>query len=125
MRVLLFVGSLILSFTPTSFGAAATATPRVPSPTPDWTLAWSDEFSSADGSSPDSAKWTYDLGGNGWGNQELETYTSRPQNVKNPERQSGHHRSAGKIHWHGWHRSRLHFCETQDARSFHPGVWPI
>jgi len=56
--------------------------PLVPSPTPDWTLTWSDEFSSADGSAPDPTKWTYDLGGKGWGNQELETYTSRPQNVK-------------------------------------------
>jgi beta-glucanase (GH16 family) len=47
-----------------------------------WTHSWSDEFSGPDGSSPDSTKWTYDLGGDGWGNQELETYTSRPQNVQ-------------------------------------------
>jgi beta-glucanase (GH16 family) len=47
-----------------------------------FTLAWSDEFSSANGSAPDSTKWTYDLGGSGWGNQELESYTSRPQNAQ-------------------------------------------
>jgi len=47
-----------------------------------WTLVWSDEFNGADGSAPDPTKWTYDLGGNGWGNQELESYTSRPQNVQ-------------------------------------------
>jgi len=47
-----------------------------------WTLVWSDEFSGADGSAPDSTKWTYDIGGNGWGNQELESYTSWPQNVQ-------------------------------------------
>jgi beta-glucanase (GH16 family) len=47
-----------------------------------WTLVWSDEFNGADGSAPDSTKWTYDIGGNGWGNQELESYTSRPQNVE-------------------------------------------
>jgi beta-glucanase (GH16 family) len=46
-----------------------------------WTLAWSDEFSAPDGSSPDSKKWTYDIGGNGWGNHELEYYTKRPENV--------------------------------------------
>ena len=44
-------------------------------------LIWSDEFNSPDGSAPDPHKWTYDLGGKGWGNQELETYTDRPQNV--------------------------------------------
>jgi beta-glucanase (GH16 family) len=46
-----------------------------------WTLAWTDEFSSPDGSSPDSKKWTYDIGGKGWGNHELESYTDRPENA--------------------------------------------
>jgi beta-glucanase (GH16 family) len=46
-----------------------------------WTLVWSDEFSTPDGSTPDPKKWTYDLGGKGWGNQELESYTNRPENA--------------------------------------------
>jgi beta-glucanase (GH16 family) len=50
--------------------------------TSSWTLTWSDEFSSSNGSAPDPAKWTYDLGGKGWGNQELQSYTSRSQNVQ-------------------------------------------
>ena len=45
------------------------------------TLVWADEFSGPNGSAPDPAKWTYDLGGNGWGNDELETYTNRLQNA--------------------------------------------
>jgi len=40
---------------------------------------WSDEFST-DGA-PDPNKWSYDLGGGGWGNSELETYTKDPANV--------------------------------------------
>jgi beta-glucanase (GH16 family) len=47
-----------------------------------WTLAWSDEFNSPDGSSPDSKKWTYDIGGKGWGNHELESYTNRRENAR-------------------------------------------
>ncbi len=39
-----------------------------------WSLVWSDEFDGAAGALPDSAKWTYDAGGDGWGNAELETY---------------------------------------------------
>ena len=47
-----------------------------------WQLTWSDEFAQADGSSPDSAKWGYDIGGGGWGNGELEYYTSRTNNAR-------------------------------------------
>jgi len=46
-----------------------------------YTLVWSDEFNGKDGSAPDSSKWTYDVGGDGWGNHELEYYTKRPENV--------------------------------------------
>jgi beta-glucanase (GH16 family) len=55
------------------------ACPSSPAPTP--TLVWSDEFNAPNGSAPDPHKWTFDLGGKGWGNQELETYTHRRQNV--------------------------------------------
>jgi beta-glucanase (GH16 family) len=50
---------------------------------PRWKLVWSDEFNAPDGSAPDPAWWTYDLGvdGDGWGNHELEYYTNRPENV--------------------------------------------
>lgn len=43
------------------------------------TLFWSDEFN-VDGA-PDPTKWGYDLGGGGWGNSELEYYTSRSENA--------------------------------------------
>jgi beta-glucanase (GH16 family) len=45
-----------------------------------WTLVWSDEFNGPDGSAVDASKWVAETGGNGWGNQELEYYTTRPQN---------------------------------------------
>src|SRR6185437_16328046 len=44
-------------------------------------LLWHDEFSGKAGSKPDGAKWTYDLGGGGWGNHELETYTDSTKNA--------------------------------------------
>ena len=47
-----------------------------------WTLVWSDEFAQPDGTSPDPAKWGYDLGAGGWGNGELEYYTARTNNVR-------------------------------------------
>jgi beta-glucanase (GH16 family) len=60
----------------------ASAPSPTPSGAPGYTLVWSDEFNGKNGSLPDPAKWTYDIGGNGWGNQELEYYTNRGQNVQ-------------------------------------------
>ena len=68
--------------------AGATATPPPPVPTPTstpeweregWTLVWQDEF---DGERLDPANWTFDIGGHGWGNNELQAYTDRPENVR-------------------------------------------
>jgi beta-glucanase (GH16 family) len=46
-----------------------------------WKLVWSDEFN---GSSIDRTKWNYDTGTgwNGWGNNELQYYTDRPDNAR-------------------------------------------
>jgi beta-glucanase (GH16 family) len=44
-------------------------------------LVWSDEFEN--GSSPDTTRWSYDLGSpNGWGNNELQFYTTDPKNAR-------------------------------------------
>jgi len=41
-------------------------------------LIWSDDFDSP--GAPNSSKWGYDTGAGGWGNNELQYYTSRPDN---------------------------------------------
>jgi beta-glucanase (GH16 family) len=45
---------------------------------PGFTVEWEDNF---DGSKLNEADWNYESGGGGWGNNELEIYTSDPQNV--------------------------------------------
>lgn len=47
-----------------------------------WVHVWSDEFEQADGSSPNPSRWAFDLGGGGWGNEELQTYTARRENSR-------------------------------------------
>lgn len=55
-----------------------------------WSLVWADEF---DGAAIDRAKWDFDLGNgfysgkakawiSGWGNDERQCYTDRPENVR-------------------------------------------
>jgi len=58
-----------------SFTASA-ATPA------QWSLVWSDEFNGRSGPRVDSAKWSFDIGGGGWGNHELESYTNRLDNAR-------------------------------------------
>lgn len=44
-------------------------------------IVWQDEFDGPAGATFDHAKWTADTGGNGFGNQEREFYTTRAENV--------------------------------------------
>ena len=98
----------------------------------DWQLVWSDEFD-ADGA-PDPAKWAYDVGGNGWGNQERQFYTDRPENARVEDgalvieaREESYEGSAytsarlvtrGKASWtYGRIEARLKLPEGQ-------GIWP-
>ncbi len=51
------------------------------SATAECTLVWADEFE-VDGL-PDASKWRYDVGGHGWGNDELQYYTeAREENAR-------------------------------------------
>jgi beta-glucanase (GH16 family) len=52
-----------------------------PPPPKTWQLVWSDEFNGPAGQSFDPAKWVAETGGSGWGNQEREYYTTRPENI--------------------------------------------
>ena len=54
-------------------------TPHSPvNPPEGMTLVWSDEF---DGSALDPANWVREIGGNGWGNQEAQSYTAEDDNA--------------------------------------------
>jgi len=61
---------------------AAAAVPAHTRPAaPGWRLLWSDEF---DGAALDLKKWSCELGHgeNGWGNEELQAYTAKPDNIR-------------------------------------------
>jgi beta-glucanase (GH16 family) len=46
-----------------------------------WVMVWNDEFSTP--GLPDPQKWNYDVGGDGWGNNELQYYTeNRSENAR-------------------------------------------
>jgi beta-glucanase (GH16 family) len=76
-RIVLVSGALVTCANKVALAQSASTVAKLN----DWTLTWSDEFNGPNGSPVDPQKWTIETGGGGWGNQELEYYTTRPQNV--------------------------------------------
>ncbi len=75
----------LVAFAACGGGAASTGPKPEPTPTPGPTtdsLTWQDEFDGPSGTTFDHAKWTADTGGGGFGNQELEFYTTDTANVQ-------------------------------------------
>lgn len=109
-----------------------------PSPTAEWDragwkLAWHDEF---DGTELDLKNWTFDLGGGGWGNQELEAYTNRPENVRveegmlviearhEEELVGGREYSSARIKTQGLHAWQYGRVEARIKLPYGQGIWP-
>jgi len=124
-------------------GACAAVTPAptptlVPTSTPQWNrmgwaIAWHDEF---DGSELDLKNWTFDRGGGGWGNQEWEYYSDRPENVRVEEgllvieaREeeatfSGKPYSSARIKTQGLHAWQYGRIEARMKLPYGQGIWP-
>ena len=75
----LFAMILVVRVCFVASAAAQSSAPQAPAPV--WKLVWSDEFNGPNGSAVDASKWVSEIGGGGWGNDELEYYTSRPENA--------------------------------------------
>jgi beta-glucanase (GH16 family) len=77
------LNKIILMVTVITIIAGCEVEPIQTLPDRNFQLVWSDEFDGDSGTAPNATKWTYDLGTglNGWGNNELQTYTQSPQNV--------------------------------------------
>ncbi len=92
-------------------------------------LVWSDEFD-IDGA-PNTANWGYDLGGGGWGNNELETYTQSGNAVVQggsliitaKKDGSGNYTSA-RLKTHGKFDFTYGRVEIKAKLPTEPGTWP-
>lgn len=101
-----------------------------------WQLVWADEFTQANGTSPDSSKWAFDIGtgSGGWGNNEWEYYTARTNNLRIESNMlvieakqesymgsgytSGRIKTQGKVSWaYGRMEARMKLPRGQ-------GIWP-
>lgn len=96
-------------------------------------LLWSDEFNGAALSRPDATKWTYDLGANGWGNNELEDYTDHAENafldgeghlvIRAKKDKTGHYTSA-RLKTEGLFSFTYGRVEARMKLPHGQGMWP-
>lgn len=106
-------------------------------PARNWELVWSDDFDGDAGTLPDAGKWTYDIGtGNsGWGNQELEYYTKRTDNVKldgngnlvitaKKENYGGSAFTSARLKTQGLFSHAYGKIEARIKTPYGPGIWP-
>jgi beta-glucanase (GH16 family) len=93
VATLAVVGALLMSSASIEAGARASASRPHRDPTGNrserrgprsrWPhLIWSDDFNGPADAGPGLARWSFDTGGSGWGNEELESYTTRPANAE-------------------------------------------
>ncbi len=78
LRLAVLAGVTALLATAVALPTAQAAAPPTPS---GWTPVWIEDFNGAASTAPDPAKWSYDIGGGGWGNSELQYYTNSNRNV--------------------------------------------
>jgi glycerophosphoryl diester phosphodiesterase len=95
-------------------------------------LIWSDEFNYI--GVPDSTKWGYDIGSHGWGNNESQYYTSRPENVNvqngilsikvSKEEYKGSHYTSARILTKDKFSFKYGKVEIRAKQPSGGGVWP-
>ena len=128
-------------------GACAVTAPEptptfVPTPMPSptavgertgWEIVWQDEF---DGPRLDLNNWTFDIGGNGWGNAEWQAYTDEPENVRIEDGMlviearedstlpAGRPYSSARIKTQGLHAWQYGRIEARMKLPYGQGIWP-
>ncbi len=79
MSLLLLVFVIVLGGCQSSPGSTTAPQPASNAAPDGWELVWSDEF---DGPTLNPDNWLAETGAGGWGNNELQFYTDRPENLR-------------------------------------------
>ena len=134
-RTLCLVLLLISGVSSEAQRLAAFARPQRPPRAADsWQLVWSDEFNGVDGSVPDPGKWVMETGNWGWGNNELENYTSRAVTAQQKsgnlvitalkENYGGSAYTSARIKTQGFFEHTYGRVEARIKLPFGQGIWP-
>lgn len=96
-----------------------------------WRLTWSDEFH---GPEINPANWIFDIGGNGWGNEEWQFYTDLPGNARieegmlvieaKEERFGSRSYTSARLKTQGLQEFRYGLIEARIRIPRGQGIWP-
>ncbi len=100
----------------------------------EWTLVWQDDFTGPAGQLPDPKNWRFDIG-TGWGNNQLEYDTDRPENVSldglgrlaitaREESYQGSAYTSGRINTSGFFSQTRGRFEARILLPVGQGIWP-
>lgn len=125
-NIILIIKVVILAFFVASFGSCDDSWEIEER---NWKLTWQDEF---DTDGPlDTTKWTYDLGAGGWGNNELQSYTSDSANVyiydgslRITAIRDGYTYTSARVLTKGLFEQQYGRFEASIKLPYGPGIWP-
>jgi len=117
------------------FGTSCGSSDEIVSPPARWVQTMSDEFDGAEGTAPNSEIWTYDIGGDGWGNGQLEYNTDRIENVSHDgqghlrivareESYMGNDYTSARIKTQGLFQQKYGRFEARMKLPAGQGLWP-
>jgi beta-glucanase (GH16 family) len=96
-----------------------------------YVLVWSDEFN---GPTLDPSVWNIETGGHGWGNQEKQFYTGRPENIRiedgvliieaHKEQYNNNHYTSARINTKGKQAFQYGRIEARISMPSGKGTWP-
>lgn len=115
--------------------AGCESSDKIVSPPPRWVATMADEFDGAEGTAPNSEIWTYDIGGDGWGNGQLEFNTDRIENasldgnghlriVAREESYMGNDYTSARIKTQGLFQQKYGRFEARMKLPAGQGLWP-
>ena len=129
----LYLLAFILAVGPIDTGCGSSD--EIVSPPDRWVLTMSDEFDGAEDTRPNPEIWTYYIGGDGWGNGQLEYNTDRVENVAHDgqghlriraleESYKGNEYTSGRIKTQGLFDQEYGRFEARIQLPEGQGLWP-
>ncbi|MBI9115128.1 glycoside hydrolase family 16 protein [Sanguibacter suaedae] len=126
------LATLVLAAGATTAAAAQGDVQAAPMPAAIGDVVWSQDFNGPAGTAPDASVWNYDVGAHGWGNAELQNYTTSRNNsaldgqgnLVLTARQEGNGYTSARLHTNDKVEVQYGRVEARIQIPRGQGIWP-